>query len=913
MMDSIYSSAKAIISRAQPSLDGGIITFTLNNLIKLPSSNNYNNGSSSHTEVTIIDHILSTYSRTGYALAIVCALLWIIFLIIATYITCRQRKRIKKRSETLLYLAPTENHTLNTSRETIEIALHKKHSPKSTFYRTRERLQSNWICLAIQFSLLTILTILLGTAVLLGFAACGQLHTNLVSAPTHEESLGRLLTITELMQTNPEKTHVFPRVLRALAQIRAYLSEFVPQTKIDIEPVVKNLIQATESMQDRMTNEFNSILFNQIGVTEAFQLGDILGEHVVTLITKCNAIVQSNTAFKHTFDRFKVEFQTWLRLINIDNTNYDCIGQCNELRSTFYNNISIRPDSFMPDIHFAIALKFVTTDRNQTAESIQAQLNHGKQLSNNQLEKTKTIMAKQINIPQSIRNMTNKQWDQLIPQLHKAIEEIDKMSILITRSISPKVSSISSLLLTFNLFFWFCILLITIGLIWLIIRYHFIPTEISLHTRNRIRLGASIGFCILIISIILACLFYLIGGYFYTEGCRYINPEQNIINITEYDPMNQNYIQYTMFPIDAHINTFINRNWPIILSIAKQFTHMPIPHIRSPIYGLLHNCYKNQGILEALDSIRDYNMKSLNDPQMSNRFINLGKNIMIDSLKSINVNEMFPKETDENLAMASRLDDFIVDYNEVRSKLPKTYLSIQSSIDESNNYTLWPIHNMWNLWDNYYTTILSHRLSIEQLNRLNITTEKVRQTIIQLDQIIYDIDQNLLILSKLKKIASHVAKLQETLISLKNIMNNKTILIDQAIELFHQNIQLKTPLEAEKLIIEYGPKIMSKVGQCYRLYTAMNDMNNAVCHGIVSIFNGFWFLLSWVTLIGTLIIIFSLLLLMHKSPIDNRQSSSLSGKFYHGNIKRKNLKSNLSTMVTENSINPNELEALNNR
>ncbi|VDP57016.1 unnamed protein product [Schistosoma mattheei] len=837
-MDSIYSSAKAIISRAQPSLDGGIITFTLNNLIKLPSSNNYNNESSSHTKVTIIDHILSTYSRTGYALAIVCALLWIIFLIIATYLTCRQRKRIKKRSETLLYLAPTENHTLNTSRETIEIALHKKHSPKSTFYRTRERLQSNWICLAIQFSLLTILTILLGTAVLLGFAACGQLHTNLVSAPTHEESLGRLLTINELMQTNPEKTHVFPRVLRALAQIRAYLSEFVPQTKIDIEPVVKNLIQATESMQDRMTNEFNSILFNQIGVTEAFQLGDILGEHVVTLITKCNAIVQSNTAFKHTFDRFKVEFQTWLRLINIDNTNNDCIGQCHELRSTFYNNISIRPDSFMPDIHFAIALKFVTTDRNQTAESIQAQLNHGKQLSNNQLEKTKTIMAKQINVPQSI--------------------------------------------------------------------------QISLPTRNRIRLGASIGFCILIISIILACLFYLIGGYFYTEGCRYINPEQNIINITEYDPMNQNYIQYTMFPIDAHINTFINRNWPIILSIAKQFTHMPIPHIRSPIYGLLHNCYKNQGILEAFDSIRDYNMKSLNDPQMSNRFINLGKNIMIDSLKSINVNEMFPKETDENLAMASRLDDFIVDYNEVRSKLPKTYLSIQSSIDESNNYTLWPIKNMWNLWDNYYTTILSHRLSIEQLNRLNITTEKIRQTINQLDQIIYDIDQNLLILSKLKKIASHVAKLQETLINLKNIMNNKTILINQAIELFYQNIQLKTPIEAEKLIIEYGPKIMSKVGQCYRLHRAMNDINNAVCHGIVNIFNGFWFLLSWVTLIGTLIIIFSLLLLMHKSPIDNHQSSS-SGKFYHRNIKRKNLKSNLSTMVTENSINPNELEALNNR
>ncbi|CAI2727417.1 unnamed protein product, partial [Schistosoma spindalis] len=886
-MDSIYSSAKAIISRAQPSLDGGIITFTLNNLIKLPSSNHYNE-SSSHTEVTIIDHILSTYSRTGYALGIVCALLWTILLIIASCLTCRQRKRIKKRSETLLYLAPTENHTLNTSRETIEIALHKKHSPKSTFYKTRERLQSNWICLAIQFSLLTILTILLGIAVLLGFAACGQLHTNLVSSPTYEESFGRLLTTNELIQTNPEKTHVFPRILRALAQIKIYLNEFIPQTKIDIEPIIKNLIKATELMQDRMTNEFNTILFNQIGITEAFELGDILGEHVITLMTKYISIVQSNNAFKHIFDRLKIEFQTWLHLMNIENFNNNniihCNEQCNELRSTFYNNITIRPDSFMPDINFAIALKFLTTDRNQTAENIQNQLNYGKQLSKQQLENTKIIMNQQINIPQSIRNITNKQWNQFTPYLYQIIEKIDKLSIYIIRYILPKVTSISNLLLTFNLLFWFIILLITISLIWLIIRYHFIPTEISIDTRNRIRLGASIGLCILAISILLACIFYLIGGYFYTEGCRYIDPEQNIINITDYDPIHQYTIQRIMFPIDSHINSYINHHWSTILSIANQYTHMPIPHIRSPIYGILHNCRYNQGILKAMNSIEDYNMKSLNDPEMSKRFIHLGKEIMINSLKSINVNEMFPKETDDNLAMASRLDDFIVNYNEVRLKLPKTYISIQSSssIDHDNNnnhnhnYILWPIENMWKQWDIYYTTILTHYLSIEQLDRLNNVTDKIRQTFLQLNHIIHDIDQNLIVLSKLNKIAPYVAKLQKQLIHLKTIMNNKTILINQAIELYDKHIQLKTPIEAEKLIIQYGPEIMSKVGQCYRLYSAMNDINNAICHGIISILNGFWFLLGWVTLIGTLIIIFSLLLLMHKSPIDNNNNNNNS-------------------------------------
>ncbi|CAH8490107.1 unnamed protein product [Schistosoma turkestanicum] len=909
-MDSIYSSAKAIVSRAQPSLDGGIITFALNNIVKISSSDL--NENSSHSEVTIIDHVLSTYSRTGYALGIVCALLWTIFLIIAACSTCRQRKRMKKRSETLLYLAPTENHTLNTSRETVEITLHTRHSPKSTFYRTRERLQSNWICLAIQFSLLTILTVLLGTAVLLGFAACGQLHTNLVSAPTHEESVGRLLTVGELIQTNSEKTHVFPRILRALAQIRAYMSEFVPQTKIDIEPVVKSLIEATEAMQDRMTNEFNSVLFNDIGVTEAFQLGDILGEHVVTLMTKYIAIVQSNTAFKNTFDRLKVEFQTWLRLVNTDSLNNDynsCVGQCSELRSTFFNNVSIRPDSFMPEINFAIALKFLTTDRNQTAESVQAQLNHGKQLSNSQLEKTKALMAKQINIPESIRNMTNKQWDQLGPQLTKAIEEIDKISILITRSISPKVSSTSSLFLTLNLFFWFSVLLITIGLMWLIIRYHFVPTEISLHTRNRVRLGASIGFCILSLSIILACLFYLVGGYLYTEGCRYVNPEQNVVNITDYDPVNHNYIQRTMFPVDAHINAFINRNWPAIVSMASQFTSMPIPHIRSPIYGVLRNCRENQGILEAMDSIRDFDVTALNDPEMSERFVDLGKYIMIDSLKSISVDEMFPKETDENLAMASRLDDFIVNYEEVRSKLPKTYLSIQSRADEPGDYTLWPVENMWHLWELYYVNILSNRLSVEQMNRLNAATEKVQQTFVQLDKIISDIDGNLIVLSKLKKIAPHVSKLQKSLIELKSMMNNKTALINRAVKLFDEHIKTKTPVEAGKLIIEFGPKIMSKVGQCRRLHAAAVDMNGAVCDGVVSVLNGFWFLLGWVTLTGTLIITFSLLLLMHKAPIVQS-----TGKSYHGKITRRDVKSNVpSSMGIENSANPSELEALNSR
>ncbi|KAK4469964.1 hypothetical protein MN116_007462 [Schistosoma mekongi] len=852
-MDAIYSSAKAIVSRAQPSLDGGIITFALNNLVKIPTSDSNNN--SSHSEVTLIDHILSTYSRTGYALGIVCALLWTIFLIIAACSTCRQRKRVKKRSETLLYLAPTENHSLNTSRETVEIALHTRHSPKSTFYRTRERLQSNWICLAIQFSLLTILTILLGTAVLLGFAACGQLHTNLVSAPTHEESFGRLLTVAELTQTNPEKTHTFPRILRALAQVRAYVSEFVSQTKIDIEPVVKDLIAATETMQDRMTNEFNSILFSDIGVTEAFQLGDILGEHVVTLMTKYIAIVQSNTAFKNTFDRLKVEFQSWLRLVNADSpqNDYNCVGICNELRSTFANNVSVRPDSFMPEINFAIALKFLTTDRNQTAESVQAQLNHGKELSNSQLEKTKALMANQINIPESIRNMTNKQWDQLDSQLTNAIEEIDKISSLITRSISPKVSSTSSLFLALSLFFWSCVLLITIGLMWLIIRYHFVPTEISLHTRNRVRLGASIGFCILALSIILACLFYLIAGYLYTEGCRYVNPEQTMINVTDYDSMNHNYIQRTMFPIDAHINAFINRNWPAIVSLASQFSHMPVPHIRSPIIGVL--------------------------------------------------------QTDENLAMASRLDDFIVNYETVRSQLPKTYLSIQFSSDEPGNYTLWPVQNMWNLWDIYYTDILSYRLSVEQMNRLNTATDRVRQTLTQLDNIISDIDGNLIVLSKLRKIAPHVAKLQNRLIELKSIMNNKTALINRAVQLFDEHIKAKTPIEAGKLIIEYGPKIMSKVGKCRRLYHAAEDMHGAVCDGIVSVLNGFWFLMGWVTLIGTLIIIFSLLLLMHKTPIGGSQST---GKSYHRNTTRRDVKLTIPSTGVENSNNPSELEALNN-
>ncbi|TNN10589.1 hypothetical protein EWB00_005251 [Schistosoma japonicum] len=908
-MDAIYSSAKAIVSRAQPSLDGGIITFALNNLVKLPTSDS--NKNSSHSEVTLVDHILSTYSRTGYALGIVCALLWTIFLIIAACSTCRQRKRVKKRSETLLYLAPTENHTLNTSRETVEIALHTRHSPKSTFYRTRERLQSNWICLAIQFSLLTILTILLGTAVLLGFAACGQLHTNLVSAPTHEESVGRLLTVAELAQTNPEKTHTFPRILRALAQVRAYVSEFVPQTKIDIEPVVKDLIEATETMQDRMTNEFNSILFNDIGITEAFQLGDILGEHVVTLMTKYIAIVQSNTAFKNIFDRLKVEFQSWLRLVNADSphNDYNCVGICNELRSTFVNNVSIRPDSFMPEINFAIALKFLTTDRNQTAESVQAQLNHGKELSNSQLEKTKALMANQINIPESIRNMTNKQWDQLGSQLTDAIEEIDKISSLITRSISPKVSSTSSLFLALSLFFWSCVLLITIGLMWLIIRYHFVPTEISLHARNRVRLGASIGFCILALSIILACLFYLIAGYLYTEGCRYVNPEQNVINVTDYDSMNHNYIQRTMFPIDAHINAFINRNWPAIVSMASQFSHMPVPHIRSPIIGVLRNCRENQGILEAMDSIRDFDMKALNDPQMSERFVDLGKDIMVDSLKSINVDEMFPKETDENLAMASRLDDFIVNYETVRSQLPKTYLSIQFSSDEPGNYTLWPVQNMWNLWEIYYADILSYRLSVEQMNRLNTATDRVRQTLTQLDNIISDIDGNLIVLSKLRKIAPHVAKLQNRLIELKSIMNNKTALINRAVQLFDEHIKAKTPIEAGKLIIEYGPKIMSKVGKCRRLYYAAEDMNGAVCDGIVSVLNGFWFLMGWVTLIGTLIIIFSLLLLMHKTPIGGNQSTD---KSYHRNTTRRDVKLNIPSTRAENANNPSELEALNN-
>ncbi|CAH8505534.1 unnamed protein product [Heterobilharzia americana] len=421
--------------------------------------------------------------------------------------------------------------------------------------------------------------------------------------------------------------------------------------------------------------------------------------------------------------------------------------------------------------------------------------------------------------------------------------------MIINRLIIPKIIISSNLFLTLNLFYWFSILLITIGLIWLIIRYHFIPIEMKVNTRNRVHLGLTISLFILALSIILACFFYLIGGYLYTEGCRYINPEENIIhnnNNTHYDNSEK-----TIFPIDKYINDFINHN--------------------CPIYGILYNCRKNQGILEAFDSIKDFDMKALNDPEMLKRFSHVGKQIMIDSLRSINVDEIFPKQTDDNLAMASRLDDFIVNYNDVRLKLPKYYLTIQqSSSDQSGNYIPWSINDMWNVWDAYYSDILSYHLSVEQMNRLNTATEKVRTILTQLDNIISQIDSNLTVLSGLKKIGPHVAKLQNKLITLKNIMNNKTYLIDRAIELFDQHIQRKTPEEADKLIMKYGPKIMSKVGQCHRLYDAAVNINNAICDQFVSVLNGFWFLIGWITLIGTLMILFSLILLMHKPPMTEK-------------------------------------------
>ncbi|KAF6769110.1 hypothetical protein AHF37_12685 [Paragonimus kellicotti] len=193
-MKPIYAAALSIVDRAQPSLDGGLFTFVLNNVVRLPGPEQEN--SSSTEDHAVVSHVITTFARTGYALSITFGLIWTILIgLTGVYICCQGRHK-KKHSNGLVYLA-------DAGGPVNEVDTPTHNSSGWALREKRSQLQSHWLCLAIQFILFVMLAVLLSTGVLLGFAMSSQLHANIASSPTHEEAVGRLLTSAELEHTDP--------------------------------------------------------------------------------------------------------------------------------------------------------------------------------------------------------------------------------------------------------------------------------------------------------------------------------------------------------------------------------------------------------------------------------------------------------------------------------------------------------------------------------------------------------------------------------------------------------------------------------------------------------------------------------------------------------------------------------------
>lgn len=873
-MDPIYFAAKKIVHKTQPILDGGIFTFVLNNYVAPRLINSEAEELPAVNAPSSTEHMRVTFAQTGYAIAIAFGIIWAMVLLVAALILCHRKSLHRRRTRDLVYLAGLPSHPNDVTRCSGTVRSNgSARSLKSTLYRTRHRMQSSWICLAIQFFFLTLMTLFLGVGVMLGFSASSHLHGNLAAPSTHEEAVGRLLKPSELQHTDPPETHVFPLILRALAQVRAYLSEFVEDTKKSSTPVVSSLINATEAMQDRLTAEFNAILFDEIGASQAFRLGDKVGSSVISLMKHSMGIVEQDTQFKQRFDRFKIELQNWLRLIQTVSPtgDDDCPRECIPLRATFTNNLTARPDTFMPHFAFAVALKFVTTDQNQSADSVQQQLNQGRLVAEKQLIETKKVMAERLNIPKAIENMVDSQWAALNAAMAKIVEMIDTQAVLIIRSLAPKVSSGSSVILTLSCLFWIILLLFTLGITWLIIHYHCVPGTLSSQSRRHILTAAGCGVFALLVSLILSTLLFLFAGYAYTEGCRYLEPSSpETGSKSDRTPADL---------LDAHINWFVDRHWDNIAQLAANHTlpgekQIPFPHVRSPIRAITHHCRENAGILTALDGIRDFDMASLNEPKIFEQFIRIGREIMFNSLNALDVNEMFPKEIDEQLKTAGLLDGFIVNFQHFRDNLPTTYLSVRHPDDESGNYTLFAVNSMWSAWDSYYKKVLQSRLTGKQKTRLDKATQEVNLALSNLDSIINTIDRHLLTLSSTKKISPVVTELKTSLADLKSLMSNKPVLLNKASKIFDEYVEARTPAEAERLIVEFGPQLMAQVGRCRRLYEAENDMKRAVCDGVVVVLNGLWFVTGWVALFGSVTVCCSLTLLLHKSLVDSPTSGA---------------------------------------
>ncbi|KAL7061884.1 hypothetical protein AAHC03_0596 [Spirometra sp. Aus1] len=890
-MNAFYAIATGVADGAQPTLDGGLFSFILENYVRFSA---FQQNSSELDKRSYSAHFVSTIGSGGFFAGIFFCVVWCIGLLTGFGIMWwfQYRKTSSRAPFSLAHKYQTAAHEAQKcanpafmKRPGIDIPHQKSGSnnanglrptsaTKSVFFLTRRRLHSHWMCLAAQFMGIFILVFLILITAILGVITSSSLHSNLVteaniSSPVLPDNGGF------------RQQRVFPAAATALANIRAYLKDFINSTRSATLPTVYQLMEDTEDMQNKTATKFNNLLFDQLGVQKAFELGEKLGDHTVRLMQLALPLKKHVHEYVDAVSDLSLTIARWtgyMEQLTTEQNPQACLIKQNCSSTEWHlSELSVRSDWRLNQFDFAIALDFVAGVQNKTPESIAAELTRSRSLADQNLVKTMERMSIELNIPDTIRNLTESQWENLAVHIDGALEILDKTADdVVVQAFETSVFA-SNRLLAVGCALWLSTTLVAIGIIWLLCQFHCVAVDISARGRRKIRCAVSVAFLFLVLAVLFSCAFFLAGGYAHTEICRYIKPNHAATVVTA-EPIMQDGALHPLssrvhFALDVHLNSFLDKNWQQIVDMAAEIQAktggevLPVPRIRSPIKALSVGCRDNLGVLDAFDAIDTFDFSVLNKPELTARFIEVGKSVMRQSINDLNATEMFPSSLMESLQMAARLDDFLIPFEDVRASLPRDFLNITKTEDGNLTTALLSGEQVAAIWDDRLIRLNRSGYAADVLSRADELAHRVFNQSAKVTTLLNSIDKSLQELSKLKRIGPTVSALQKKVDNLVSQMSDKPGLIAMAMDLFDEHIARKLPAQADFLIRRRGPSLIRDIGRCRRLHDAYVAVTSAACDGVVGPLNGIWLFSGLCVFMITIALLLGLSLLLHKLPV----------------------------------------------
>nr|CDS33370.1 conserved hypothetical protein [Hymenolepis microstoma] len=850
-MEAFYHAATGVANTAQRNLDGGIFTFILDRQTDSPEI------TQSIDDEMIFTHFINKISSGGFLAGIFFGLLWCICLLAGFFYIWWLRCR-KTSPLSALRLMKHKSSVESCKTNSIE-------SPKkSKLFLRRRQLQSNWLCIAFQCIGLSTLVGFLLIFSILGFVASYSLHTSLTTQPPSFSS-------TQNLTFTSNNWGLFPGVASALQSVRTYSTNFLNNVRVSTAPAVDDLIQATMEMQNQTTIKVNDLMHSMLGIDRAFDLADKVGSHTVKLLNLVNPLKNYINEYTDAMSSLSMAIARWngymeqlhgeknLSATKVCDGNVTCV-----LPVLSDAEVTVNSNWRLPRSDFAIALNFVTDAQNRTPEVIKEQLTSARQIASKQLDKTFEKMRAEIDIPGSLRNMTEQNWFILAEKLNAVNTVIDSLSEFILSKIFPITKVGSNYNLTICCLIWLFMLGVVLELSVLLYHFHFTNSTIKSQNRKKIRCASSFLLIVLILCIFVSCMLFLVSGYAYTEICRYISPDHAVLEHSYDEPGKYQ----ESFVLDTYINSYLDQNWDTIVEKIKKTLNdtkdevMPIPRIRSPIYALNVACRNNAGILDAFGAIDTFNYSALNKPELTQEFVVKGRKIMRETLIELNVTEMFPPSTTESIQLGSLLDDFLIPFDKARQELPWNFLNVTSR----NKTFLMTGTELAALWRDYYAFLSKGNLPVETLERADELANIVFNLSAEITELLESVDIILQGLENITKIGSTALELQSIYENLVDQVRNREDLIAKAMNLYDTHVAKDLPQKSKELIHKYGPALLREVGRCRNLHDAYSAGVTAVCDFVIEPLNGVWFFAGLCILLSTILITLGLLFLLHKIP-----------------------------------------------